>query len=1080
MFLPKNDDSKKIFEIIKKVKDIDLEWAIKELQYIEEHEPSISSDILKIYNQCQKKKTIGPKNTFNSYILYALNCTSVRPESFINVPDRRIYARVGFPDIDMDFDHERFNEVEQYAIKKYGEDYFGKIGTHQYISVKLAIRRAIKVLDPGNFSTFDKDGKLLKDGSSESYQLEQLILKTLPEINGQLKKPDGLVCQSVKEAYELFSEFRRYMDQYPEVYRIACRLNGNLNAMGTHAGGRILSPIPLYRICPLHYTNEAGSKNKTPSTQFTMGDVESLGLIKFDFLRIATKSVFRYCKKMISERYGIKIDLSDLPLDDKITLNLINSGKTDGVFQLEEYGMKQAIQMIGINSFEDLSIAIAMYRPGPKDYIPKLAQYKKNPSSIKYIHPIVEKHTKSTYSIIAFQESAMRIFVDLAGLTNIDGYQFIKGAAKKKPELFMAMKERFIKGATKNSSPEIAESVWKSMEPFQGYAFNKSVSFSQKIKTTLKKDHTIQDLYNMHKAGQILPKVFDPNGCEIAIKDVFDHGVLPIFKVSLSDGSEVKCTINHKFLTNSGVKSLKEILDQSLNIIKFRDIKNGKKKRLDLSELQNSYSKQKIVRCSQKRMLSEFWNVKRNTLRRVRNNFNTSKNGYSQKNLFKMERSEISTLLLSKPIQYQSFLEQNLFRQKSASGLQGKNEQDSFRNCDEQREREKTSFRNNEKIKCNSQRHLAKIKSIISKKNISTSRNFSCPNIKFTKMERSKSRRFFPKMYVTVFKTDLVFKARKIFEKHSLPNGIQTLTISSKQNIYKQIAEKTNRLYESKRKNSSRIRWSFPFFEQMGRYKIQSNKRCRSKQGINFQKISNNPNKLRCMVVTPSEIQIYRTRRANKLNTKLQRARCIKNNWEEVPITKCEFIGNEQCYDLEVDSQDHLYCLENNLINSNSHSDAYAYEGIKCAYLKAHYTTEFFCAILMVANLQRDFDFVDKYEKDATRFGIKILNTDINKSKANYSISGDKEIIRPLMIKDVGQKVAEIIEQNQPYNGPDQLLSFAMKVGNEVGLSTVENYCDAGIFNHLKMKKAKILEAFESIKKDKKRAKGRPIGDTYS
>lgn len=232
MFLPKNDDSKKIFEIIKKVKDIDLEWAIKELQYIEEHEPSISSDILKIYNQCQKKKTIGPKNTFNSYILYALNCTSVRPESFINVPDRRIYARVGFPDIDMDFDHERFNEVEQYAIKKYGEDYFGKIGTHQHISVKLAIRRAIKVLDPGNFSNFDKDGKLLKDGSSESYQLEQLILKTLPEINGQLKKPDGLVCQSVKEAYELFPEFRRYMDQYPEVYRIACRLNGNLNAFG--------------------------------------------------------------------------------------------------------------------------------------------------------------------------------------------------------------------------------------------------------------------------------------------------------------------------------------------------------------------------------------------------------------------------------------------------------------------------------------------------------------------------------------------------------------------------------------------------------------------------------------------------------------------------------------------------------------------------------------------------------------------------------------------------------------------------------------------------------------------------------
>jgi len=250
----------------------------------------------------------------------------------------------------------------------------------------------------------------------------------------------------------------------------------NIVVHNCHAAGVVISPIPLRYIAPLHVTRGTGeddeSNNKTIATQFSMGDVESIGLIKMDVLGLSTMTAISLAHKWIKQDKGIDLDLANLPLDDKSTLELLGSGRTDGCFQLENTGMKQTLQQIGITSFRDLIVAIAMYRPGPKDYIPEYARRKRNPRSVQYVHPVVERYTKHTYGVIVYQEQAMKIFVDLAGLTSSEGYVFIKGAAKKKPELFQSMKQRFIDGASRNSNRQVAEEVWKQMEPFQGYAFN--------------------------------------------------------------------------------------------------------------------------------------------------------------------------------------------------------------------------------------------------------------------------------------------------------------------------------------------------------------------------------------------------------------------------------------------------------------------------------------------------------------------------------------------------------------------------------------------------------------------------------
>lgn len=439
-------------------------------------------DIQKIYDRVSvDPNLVGKDNKPNSMLAYCLGITTKKPDGeFIN-EKRRTYGRDGFPDIDMDFDYSRRHEIIEYLMRKYGDEYVGNIGTVQTLKTRAAIRRVVKVLDPDHSIVFE-EGK--KPDQSENFKLQNEILSSLPDPKMPMKRSDGSLVKNIQEAYSLYRDFARKMDAYPDVFRVAKKMEGNISAMGCHAAGVLISPEPLSRICPLHVTHGTTSDenedvrksaNKTVATQFTMEEVEDLGLIKFDILGLSTKTALSLAVKWIKQYHNIDIDLSNLPLDDQETLKLLTKGDTNGCFQAEKIGMQQTFREIGIDSFDDLVIAVAMYRPGPKDYIPELANRKNGSHHIQYSHPLMKKITQRTYGIMAYQEQVMQAFMALANLTASDGYSFMKGCAKKKQYLIDEYKSKFIQGATnKGIAENIIQKIWADMEKFGGYAFNAS------------------------------------------------------------------------------------------------------------------------------------------------------------------------------------------------------------------------------------------------------------------------------------------------------------------------------------------------------------------------------------------------------------------------------------------------------------------------------------------------------------------------------------------------------------------------------------------------------------------------------
>ncbi len=925
------DIEKHILEAAAEHPQFDKKICLAELENMKECDFDLIKQLWELRNLVKNgERVVGNENKLNSSLAYFLGITERRPESNFEICLRRTYGRAGFPDIDMDFDYVRRQEIVDYLIEKYGREYVGNIGNVQTLKTKAALRRAIKTLDPTNTVRYDQKGKEIKQKVNANYELEKEILKTLP---GLMKRPDGSFISSVDEAYEEYPNFKKHMDAYPDIRRVASAIEGTISGFGVHAAGVLVSPVPLSLIAPMHVTTiHAGVGDEGPqkvvATQFPMNDVEKMGLIKFDILGLSTKTAIDWACKSIKEERDIDIDWNNISINDPETLALLNSGKTDGCFQLENPGMKECLKMIGIDTFDDLVVAIAMYRPGPKDYIPEYSSRKRGTTQVVYPHPVIERYTKKTYGVIVYQEQAMYIFVKLAGLTNSEGYIFIKGSAKKDPQLFQSMKQRFIDGASRKSNEDIANAVWKQMEPFQGYAFNKSLPWNEKIITT-KQEYSIQELYNIKQREEELPQVFSLTGDPVDIVDVYDHGVLPVYEITLDDGSTVSSTLNHKFMTQRGVLSLHQILNENLEIVQNVGVINEEQvdvqrvSRTIADSAQIAESSTGVRKISVGEIQSQDLSMSRVQQRDPR----IQKISCSQKGLSRLEEIEEPTLQQAK-------------QNKWSEGLGAD------------------------------------------------------------------------------------------FTRSSAPSRVES---------------------EDQPIGSTGYRYS-------GRKETP----------------------LRYVAIKQEKIQISTVSRIVNGSSVLPRQGCGQNNWQSLRIQEIKFLGYEQCYDLEIDSEDHLYCLANGVINSNSHSVSYAEESFKTAYLKAHYPAEFIAARLSVETVRRNFDDVDKYERDAKKnFNFTIERPSLNTSKLHWSIvSSEERILRkPLLIKGVGIKAAEEIVKHQPYRGKDTLVVFTKKVGSAVNTKVIEAMKDAGFWEDIEKKK--LLKDFEQLRKDKKRGIGQPNKDMF-
>ncbi len=399
-----------------------------------------------------KEIPVGPGrgSAAGSLVAYSLGITNLDPikynllfERFLN-PDR-----ISLPDIDIDFCYEKRDEVIRYVTAKYGKENVTQIITFGQMKAKACIRDVGRALDMP-YGDVDKIAKLVP-----------------AQIN-----------ITIEEAVAAEPKLKEMVDKEPRVKELieaAIALEGLPRHASTHAAGVVISNRPLEEYLPLYMS----PKDESVTTQFTMNDVEKIGLVKFDFLGLKTLTVIDKSVRLIKANRGVDIDMENLPLEDTATYSLVASGDTNGVFQLESSGLKDMLRKLKPERFEDLIAAVALYRPGPlqSGMVDDFINRKHKRTAIVYEVKELKNILDTTYGVMVYQEQVMEIAKVLAGYTPGDADVLRKAMGKKNPEMMLIQRTKFLEGAKKNGiDPKKAEKIFDLMAKFAGYGFNKSHS----------------------------------------------------------------------------------------------------------------------------------------------------------------------------------------------------------------------------------------------------------------------------------------------------------------------------------------------------------------------------------------------------------------------------------------------------------------------------------------------------------------------------------------------------------------------------------------------------------------------------
>ncbi|MBN1182984.1 MAG: DNA polymerase III subunit alpha [Bacteroidales bacterium] len=399
----------------------------------------------------EMKVSVGPGrgSAAGSVVAYCLRITEIDPirynllfERFLN-PDR-----ISMPDIDIDFDEDGREKVLEYVVDKYGYDRVAQIITFGTMAAKMAIRDVARVQ------------KLpLPDADR--------LAKLVPE------RPGISLKQAYDEVKELSDARKSENELIAQTLKYAETLEGSVRHTGIHACGIIIGRDPLMEYIPVCTSKDTNLL----VTQFEGSHVESVGMLKMDFLGLKTLSIILDALANIKATHNINIDIDNIPLDDIKTYELYSQGETTGLFQFESAGMKKYLKELKPNRFDDLIAMNALYRPGPMDYIPSFINRKSGREKIIYDTPEMEEYLQDTYGITVYQEQVMLLSQKLAGFTKGMADSLRKGMGKKNKKIIDELKPKFIEGCKENKIAEqTAEKIWKDWEAFASYAFNKSHS----------------------------------------------------------------------------------------------------------------------------------------------------------------------------------------------------------------------------------------------------------------------------------------------------------------------------------------------------------------------------------------------------------------------------------------------------------------------------------------------------------------------------------------------------------------------------------------------------------------------------
>ncbi len=386
-----------------------------------------------------------------SLATYVLGITNVDPLEY-RLPFERFLnpERPSAPDIDMDFADNRRDEIIAYAREKYGEDKVAQIGTFGTMMAKAAVRDVARALGH-SYSTGDRISKLIPLGSQGFAMTIDRALEIEPELAALYKKD---------------AESREVID-------LAKKIEGRVRHLGVHAAGVVIAPVPLNKYVPIQIDSKTG-KSITQYEMHSVGE-DGVGLLKFDFLGIKNLAILADAVKRVKKIRGVDVDIENIPLDDAKTFNILARGETMGLFQLNGTGMTSFLKQLKPSTIHDINAMVALYRPGPMEMIPTYIERKHNPALVTYLDPRLEPIIERSYGVITYQDDVMMIAIKLAGFSWLEADKLRKAMGKKIPELMDEQKKKLFAGFAEHGlSENKAEQLWKLIEPFAAYGFNKA------------------------------------------------------------------------------------------------------------------------------------------------------------------------------------------------------------------------------------------------------------------------------------------------------------------------------------------------------------------------------------------------------------------------------------------------------------------------------------------------------------------------------------------------------------------------------------------------------------------------------